>query len=950
METCVDRTAIDAMRRKVMRRATLVAALLLLAAAALLGVAAPPAAAQVAGEAGGRVHFSVTMGGTAAAPVALLRWTGTERPLAYAGFLVRRRAAADAGFTDVAVVTPLGDAASIEAIFPPATEIRTELEQILIPDMGATLGGALLALRASADPGRRMQREMFLNTNYGVAIAEGLAFLDGALVSGTRYAYELWGLDAGNLPVERLGKVWVVAGQNTVLPAPVALTVVEVADTDNEPTGNFPGGEDVDLDGDGHLDSGVYGDGKVYLRWDPTPAQAKDRETQPTGFGFNVHRKVKGGGACPPTPGLGALRVNSLPVVPIPAADSDLPDFFFVDDNTEPGVPATVRGTEYCYWLVARDLLRQEGTMSAPVVACPPDLTKPRQVRGVATKVVSPGSQIQVSWTANASDPPTVDGGVPYVDDTATYNVYRFTDFDRLLLVHDADDRVATGLPAGATSWIDASPGGPSAHPGRIYWYSVTAADTALCGRPANESPHSGPARAVVYDTTPPSILVVQPYCNTTGNPGCFRDCGCTSCPPSAWCDACGASGLWPLPGDDWGYDVPPGGTDAADTWTVRLYRGARGTDFRPVEESEFVVTDGGWRLRETAFRARVSQKLDYRLRALDLDANVGPSKEPRTPLGNRPMPAYVRGDLPPVRPTVVRSTVAPGGNVRLRWHAPGVAALAGFVVRVGPRDDAMAGTFYHLPAGNLYAETSVDPPCLPRDVDGGGQSPYSIIIRDDTRSLADLANLGGLGVPGGFLETVVAAPGPGEVAEIASVDIAGLVSARATAPAPDALPGFRPAWPERPEPETFALTALFVDALPGQTDHVDLCWDSPEGRCNVGGRRCEADADCPGSFCNRSNDFAPFAAVFRTPVEAGRPDSYQQRSPLLNMRLYSPSTCTCMGGLAYPVCWQDFAVSPGTTYRYTVERFWGPPATYEMQRSEREIYKAGVPAQVAVP
>jgi len=946
METCVGRTVTDAMRRGAIRRTAdaLAAAILLLAAGPW------PAADQVAGEPGGRVHFSVTMGGTAAAPVALLRWAGTERPLGYTSFLVRRRAAADAAFADVAAVAPLGDAASIAAVFPPGAEIRTELEAIFVPDLGATLGEALLALRASADPGRRMQHEMILNSNYGAAIAEGRAFLDAALVSGTRYAYELWGLDAGNLPVERLGKVWVLAGQNTVLPAPVALTVVDVADRDNPPTGNFPGGEDVDLDGDGRMDSGVYGDGKVYLRWDPTPAQAKDRETRPTGFGFNVHRQVKGGGACPATPGPGAVRVNSLPVVPVPAADTDLPDFFFIDDNTEPGVPSIMRGTEYCYWLVARDLLRQEGEMSAPVVACPPDLAKPRQVRGVATKVVAPGPQVEVSWTANASDPPTVDGGAPYVDDTAAYNVYRFTDFDRLLLPPNPADRVATALPAGTTSWIDTTADGPSAHVGRIYWYTVTAADTALCGRPANEGPHSGPARAVIYDTTPPSILVVQPYCNTTQNPNCFRDCGCTSCPPNAWCDAGGASGLWPLPGDDWGYDVPPGGTNAADTWTVRLYRGAKGTDFRPVEEAEFVATDGGWRLRETAFRARVSQKLEYRLRALDRDANVGPALEPRTPLGNSPMPAYLRGDLPPVRPTVVRATAEAGGNVRIRWHAPGAAALAGFVVRVGPRDDATAGTFHHLPAGNLYAETSVDPPRLPRDVDGSGQSPYSIVIRDNTLCLADLPNLGGLGVPGGFLETVVTAPGPGEVAEVSSVDIAGLVSAPATAPAADALPGFRPAWPERPDPATFALAAVFVDAPPGQTDHVDLCWDSPEGRCNLGGQRCDADTDCPGSFCNRMNDFAPYAAVFRTPVEAGRPDSYQQRSPLLNIRLYSPSTCTCMGGLAHPVCWQDFAVSPGTTYRYTVERFWGPPATYEMQRSDGEIYKAGVPAQVVVP
>ena len=953
--------------------------------AALAATAAAPHAEPAPGA---RYLVGATHGGGSTAPRVLLRWSVADRPQPYpeagpyARYLLRRRAGTTATLTDLAVVEPLSDAADIDLVFagggtPDPSTLREELTALLVPDVAPSLGEALLALRATPDPGRRMQYQMILAGNHRAAMAAGLAYLDTAITDGTRYLYEVWGLDAQNVAVERLGKIWVKAGQDTVLPAPTALTVVEVADADNPPFGIFPGVGDIDLDGDGRIDGGEFGDGKIYLKWDPTPGQAKDRETQQAGFGFDVFRDPKPAGPCPVAPPLPpggtAVKVNAVPVLPLPAtgddpltpaADSDLPDFFFVDDNGNDAVTPIVRGQSYCYWLVARDLLRQHGGFSLPVVGCAPDRGRPRQVRAVKTELTSPGPQVQVSWTANASDPPTVGGGSPYTDDTVAYNVYRFTDPKRVLDGPLPADRVATGLPAGTTSWIDVTASSPTNNVGRLFWYTVTASDAPLCGRPANESLHSAPARAVVYDQTAPTIASVGAFCapiSTSPNPRCFRDCGGTGLPPAiaAWCHAGGASGLWPRAGlDHWGFSVLPAALPS-DNWTVRLYRGSKGSDFRPVEEDDLDASESEYNLPETAFQPRVSQKIEYRLRALDRDSNLGSVKEPRTP-SSQPFPVFLRG-APPPRPTVLETIKAGGGNVTIRWHAPGWEGLAGFVVRRGRADDASDGVFSHLPAGNLCGETSVTPPCIAEDADfsGGALSPYSIVVHDDrlgpgtaTRMLADIP-LGGFKVGEYFVHTL-AAPGRDEAIEVYSADITGQLSEPGIAPNATMVPDFTPPWPERDLPPGFTVLSAVVPAGGGMPKHVDLCWDQgPHGRCLDTLAICDAAADCPGSICSTGFDPYPHVAVFRTRVEAGRPDSFQQRSPLLDIRLYSHSSCVCipaLGAAVNPVCWQDFSV-PAATYKYSVQRFWGPPNLVDFERHDGEIHSAGTPAgPVVVP
>jgi hypothetical protein len=912
--------------------------LLAIVASALSG---PVSTQAVEGVAGGRFAFTAIVGGGAASPRILLRWTATDRPSPHTSYLLKKRAATESVFTDLAIVEPLTDPIEIEALFPSPSEIRDELEALIVPDLGPTLGTAFLALRVDPLPAGQMQYQMVRNTNYGVAIADGLAYLDTDLVAGIRYFYELWGRDTeSGMAIERLGKLWAIAGIDTLLPPPQGLTAVRVADLDMPPRGNFPtpADGDIDIDGDGRFDSGEFGSMRIYLMWDPGPAPGTvARLTEPTGFGFDIARIEKGAlPGCPAIPPPGAVKVNEEPVISLsalgqdragPGEVGDMPDFFFVDDGSNTAIPPLVMGEAYCYWVVARNLLREPGELSDPAEACVPDLSTPRQVLGVTTEVLDPSSDgIRISWLPNQSDPVTLDSDSRYIDDTVTYNVYRVTVFDDLL--QPPSGIPLCSVPEPELFCDDAEPA-EEANRGRIYWYAVTALDTAVCGYPANESPFSAPARGVVYDETPPTIASIVPFCDPTAtcpDPGtslplpCFRHC-CTGpqCPPDlepgddAWCANGGATGMFPRPCDRWGYEVPDPGMPP-DTMSVRLYRGSNEADFLPVEEGFYSIAEGAW-VTEEEFDTRIAQRFCYRLRALDRDSNVGPVADPD-------VCAFAHGTAPPPRPTIIKSTLDPAlGEAVIRWHAPAAESLAGFRLRVGTAGEADLSLLALLPAANdLASEES-----LGLDLDNDFLvEPDVILISETTGYLINLGvDLGGLRGGDGYLEHTLPAD-QDTLVEVASIDIAGQLSEPAlTQPTPleitlaDTIP-----WPARDEPLAFALG---IAAEPGpDPGYVELCWDQGQ--------------EAPVSGFGHPD----LVAVFRSVVEGARPVAYQQRSPRLNIDLYvnvagaPPCSIECEDDLDFklgefvepvrPVCWRDHAIVSGTTYRYTVIGFSGPP------------------------
>ncbi len=925
------------------------AAAALLLAAGLAG-GAPQAVER---EAGGAFYFSATVG----AGRVLLRWAAMDRPSPYTAFVLRRRAAADADLASIGPVPiqRLTDPAGIDLVFPPGSAILEDIDRFLIPGRGPTPGVALLALRSDPAPAARMQIEMLVSANYGVAIAEGLGFLDETAAPATRYLYELWGVDPAiglTEPAERLGKAWADTSQPTRIPAPLALVPVTVPRE--------------------------AGHARVFLKWDPTVSPA-DRETAASGFGFDIYRLagtndpdavIPDPPVPPDDPASGAIKVNSFPVVPNPGSDPAQPDFFFVDQpigdpDASPPVPPVAVGISYKYWAVARDLLRQHGTFSAPIQTCVPDQRVPRQVRLVKTQMVvdpNPGlSGIRITWEANASDPPAGGDEERYIDDTTAYHVYRLTDHAEVLQTPDPARRIATV--AAGTSFLDTLPALP-AHESATWWYTVTAVDGALCNRPANESAYSAPARGVFQDIRPPVITGAEPFCDSLQNPRCVRNCASLG-GPDPWCGACGSSGLWPVRGDTaaWGFRVRSDQT-AADTWSVRIYRGFKEPDFRPISEGQLVPNIGtgvpGFRAAES-FAPRMSQKTTYRLRALDKDTNVGPTMEPRGLLG-QPLAAFVRGDPPP-RPIVIEGTHDPAaGTLTVRWHAPGAEALAGFLVRLGPAGDPDPAVsqyeyFPELPAPNFFSEIHLDPLCPNAcdvdhdgrcDLDADGIDPADMLITDNTKQLADLIAvdpaLAGAREPatGIFRHTFagIGADGlAGRVVDVAAVDITGQLSPPARLSSLIADSGVPP-WPRRPDPPSGFLLVSYRQPGAGDPEHVELCWDQ----------------DAPGPHP------AETVAVFRALVENGARRGFQQRSPLLLIDAYNNPPMSCSAGCVQrlntlmapdsptsPVCWEDFGVSTGASYEYVVVGFKGPPQILDDQRNEREVRAVFGPRAVCV-
>ncbi len=910
------------------------------AAAALAALLAVSSLHGEAGGAGGEFHFSATVGGGEV----LLRWTSTERPSPYAAYILLKKQAGASVFGTAGPVpiVPLTDPGAIEAVFPAGSELRSDATRILVPRVAQDIASALLSLRSSGDAARRTQREMLLNTNYGVAIVEGLAWLDADVDPDELVTYEIWSADPvedPEAPVERLGKLSVKV-QDTVLPAPVELASV--------------------------IMPGEVGDGKVFLYWNPAVNPSRDREAKGTGFGFDVYRFE---GTSDPNavipdppagvpiddPNSGAIKVNVDPVIPVPTTDPNAPNFFFVDGHApaDPNQPSLVKGTSYKYWLVARDLLRKHGGFSAPLQVCVPDQRKARQVTGVRTNAVT-GTGVEVIWAANASDPNTIGITDPYVDDTVSYNVYRTTDPKVLLGAPDPALRIAEGV--AGTSLVDGVPAQAS-NQGRNFWYAVTALDSGLCNKPPNESHYSAPTRGIYYDITAPTIADVDGYCDTVQNPRCLRDCGPSSDPNymafiKPWCDCGGASGIWPVTGDQWGYKIR-GADVPADNRTVRLYRGSKGKDFKPVEEAPLAATMPEAKLPET-FAARISQKLEYRARAMDRDSNLGPSVEPSGVVGQG-MPAFVKGGAP-LAPVILGTSFDPTlGSLTVRWHAPGAGALAGFMLRKPRAAAADPNSVKYLPQGNFFGEPNADPNgmrdpghCDPDDdrrvdFDGDGIDPFDVIITDATKDIADLIavspGLGGLRDPAtGYYQHTFTGLAVREDVEVVSVDMAGLLSPPATATNlgvdadPDTL-----AWPDRFLPPTYLLAGVRIDHG-GAFDEVNLCWDQDQANAVPGG----PSAGNP-----------KWVAVYRALVESAGPRGFQQRSPLVDIEAYDytaedPAACsTCLTKLiarlggATPsefVCWKDFKVPFYAAYKYAVLGFRGAASSASGPRDDREI------------
>jgi len=693
------------------------AGLVLLALAAVLLTAPVPVRAQ--GGDRDRLFVAATVG----PDKVLLRWSGGGRLSGFAGFNVRRREAGGTVDTlmNASPVRPLTDPAAVRAVFeaPGEEGILADIRSILGDDYAT----ALLSLRNSPASADRMKLRLLVNTNYGVALVEGRGFLDRSAPSGRRYTYEVWGLDGAGAEVERLGKVSVTAGLKTVLPAPANPEWVPIY--------------------------GPAGDRKVHLRWDGLPA-ADLRKASVVGFGYDVYRmtglpsppgKILTDAEIAADPAT-YVKVNDLPVVILPAASSELGrelfgrhcsschstrndpavrgkgpaefretgipaavtahgalppeldlqsvfnyvnDFFFVDDPALSGAPPLGFGT-YTYWVVGRDLLRQHGLFSQPVVAESLDTRPPMvpyNVRAEETGSV-PNRKIRIFWDRNRDELNPENEPGKYQDDTVLYRVYRRfggTDSPRTYL----GDVPQPPPSVYEVEFVDTTI--TEAQWGNIYWYHVTAVDAA-----GNESAFSGPAKGVVYDRVAPGLPDCRAFCEDPNNQQEMDYCrvfdpdqeGNSNYAVVSYADVRDPTApVYPL-------FVCTRLADE-DVSGVKIYRSIDGVDFHLLREEWFADGAGGLVFEDREYRPRVSQEVYYRFRAFDENMNEGP-------LGPVSIRHFILGDPPPP-PSIVgmrkvgENTIEQMDIVEIRFTAIATDGLAGFNVYRSPTPEESAVT-----------------------------------------------------------------------------------------------------------------------------------------------------------------------------------------------------------------------------------------------------------------
>jgi len=650
----------------------------------------------------GRILFTAAVG----PDKVLLRWAGTKELARFSGFNIHRRQGGSSTYTTLNAlpIRPLTNPAQIQAVFnaPGEALILQDIQSILGPDYAKEI----LRLRSSAMTSDFMKLALLVNTNYGVSISEALGYLDRTVLTGTRYTYELWGVDGSGVEIERLGKVSIVGGSRTQLPAPAQLEWVPIV--------------------------GPTGDKKIYLRWQGVPPSDSTSHAE-IGFGYDIYRME--GRPVPATkvitdadiaahPSI-YYKVNSLPVIILPASNVDkgaelfagycttapgchvtrndadifgkgnrefrakeqahgalspdldlesifnyINDFFFMDDRSLSAGPELKYGQEYTYWVVARDLLRQHGLFSAPVQATVRDTIPPKVPYNVQTSVTGdvPNQKTKITWDRNVDEPNPANEPGKYRDDTQKYKVYRrFGDINanKILLnevIQPADPNVVM------VEYIDTSI--TKDDWGNIYWYYITAVDGAQ--PEPNESPYSAPAKGVVHDLVPPDAPVCTAFCEIVNHQQEWEYCRqySSSVDSGIVTMADVSAGIYPT----FYCEKAPD----SDVVGIKVYRSIDGVDFYFLEDVHYPEGSNDVTVVDDDYKPRVSQQVYYKFKAFDENTNLSglsPDHPPRV---------LVKGDPPPA-PLIVgmkyvgKDTVEGRDLVEVNISVINTTGIAGF-------------------------------------------------------------------------------------------------------------------------------------------------------------------------------------------------------------------------------------------------------------------------------
>lgn len=651
-----------------------------------------------------------------AAPRILVRWNQLEGPRRFTHYDVMRRRADDAAPVRLnpAPVGALTTAAGIEAVF--TAPGRGEILAAILETFGASYAEKLLQL-ANPAPGTSepAQARLLPDLNYGAALALGLGYLDEAVVPGTTYVYEVWGLDSKGFRMERLGRATATALSPELPPAPSSLACVEIGDER------------------GHM--------AAMLRWQNSAA-APGR----TVAGYDVYRARRNpGGSCPPiVPGLpGVQKVNEVPQTtraagrprageqlfaancavchpggrtapPVAASTTDdflrrrfpklwanstqathntaglnalgpedlqaiydyVHEFNSRDDATTTPSEPLIAGETYCYQVHPRDLLGRNGPSPAPAECTVRDRVPPEVPYRLGARRVPGGAgyeTCEIAWDRNADA------------DTNRYRLFRAAEVPR------RDYQAPTtplaqidhaGAPARIT-FLD--PGLGAADAGESFFYAVRAVDQS-----GNLSDFSAWVPCVPRDIAPPGAASLDTACGKNPEGPCD-------------CRDLGAESAWRGAGGDPDFRVvdprtcPPAFLPSApgDPFTYRVDRSFDGTNYEAGPE-----TAGQFDLD---FSPSTDSPVFIKVIPLDKSGNPGGASSPLK---------WIMKGFPLPAPRIISVADAGGGKVKIKFRSLPPKSLVGFAFYKqyqGPNDPDPTAPEHVVttPSANLGQEFS---------------------------------------------------------------------------------------------------------------------------------------------------------------------------------------------------------------------------------------------------
>ncbi len=356
--------------------------------------------------------------------------------------------------------------------------------------------------RAADDPELSGTLNLLGRNHPGVLLCNGQAFSEAI---STVTTYEIRELDpaTGN-PGDVIGRVTVVPGSPVVLPAPGFPFQLQSAGISFR-------------DGPNSTAERI----KIYLRWGTPPEL---RRLGLLNFGFNVWRMTRATAeqnnfnVTPPLlPQLyaNATLANDAPVMATrdfpanaPGDPTDTTTFFFVDDNDrKDGLPLFVDGSQYYYFITARDVLGRDGLVSAGALATacrllPPAAPTGLKVKNILQAVTVNGlatnqERFQLTWTQNTDTN----------DHVGQYWIYQW-DNPAAALTNDPaglNHRIGVVAQLAGTNvnvFVDGGTNLPAAPSVSNYWFTVRAMSQAACG--SLLSPNSSPAWGVLREREGP--------------------------------------------------------------------------------------------------------------------------------------------------------------------------------------------------------------------------------------------------------------------------------------------------------------------------------------------------------------------------------------------------------------------------------------------------------------